>query len=43
MFAKTLEMILYTPPTKLIGWKPLMNTTPVFFGIRETKVALKIF
>lgn len=43
LFVRTLEMILYTPPTNLIGRKSLMSTAPAFLGIRDTKVALKLF
>jgi hypothetical protein len=43
LLARTLEIILYTLPTRLIGWKSFTSTTTVFSGIRETNVALKLF
>ena len=33
LFAKTLEMILYTPPSKLIRRKLVIPTKPALFGI----------
>jgi hypothetical protein len=32
-----------SPPTKLIGRKSSMSTAPAFFGIKQTKFALKLF
>jgi hypothetical protein len=46
LFARTLEIILYIPPpphTKLIGGKSFTSRAQVFFGIKETKVALRLF
>jgi hypothetical protein len=43
LFARSLEIILYNPPTKLIGRKSLTSMAPVFLGIIDTKVALKLF
>lgn len=42
LFAKTLEIILYTPPAKLIGQTSLTSTAPTFFGIRETSVGCQM-
>ena len=43
MLAKTLSIILYTPPIKLIGLKSLTSTMSLFLGMRQIKVALRLF
>jgi hypothetical protein len=40
---RTLEIILYTPPTRLIGRESLISTALAFSGIREIKAALRLF
>lgn len=39
--ARTLEIILYTPLTKLIGWKSLISKTSTFLRIKAMNVALR--
>ncbi|KAG7983806.1 hypothetical protein I3843_04G125100 [Carya illinoinensis] len=37
-FVSTLEIIFYTPFTRLMGWNSLISTAPTFFGINARKV-----
>jgi hypothetical protein len=42
LLANNFAIILYMPPTKLIGLKSFNTSAPCFFGMRETKVALRL-